>query len=435
MKIVHLLAGAGGMYCGTCLQGNTLARALREAGEDVLLVPVYTPPRTDEPSESIDRVVYGGINVYLEQHSALFRHTPRFLDRLLDNPRLLRWATKHGRGVHPERLGALSVSMLRGEEGRQRKELERLVDWLAGDIRPEVVHLSTVMLLGMARRLTEALAVPVVCTLSGEDSFLEKLPEPHYSEARAVLRERSADLAALVAMNHYYADFMAEYLPTPRERIRVIPPGLNLAGHGTREATETRPAAIGYLSRICPEKGLHHLADAFHLLAAREDLPPIRLLAAGYIDDADRTYLDEIESQLADRGLADRFQYVGELDRAGKIEFLQSLSVMSVPTVLPEAKGLPVLEAWANAVPAVLPDHGTFPELVQQTGGGLLCEPNNPAALAETLVKMISDPVLATECGRRAQAAIRERFHAPLMAQRTIDLYRELLSAHGPNSE
>ncbi len=203
------------MYCGSCLHGNTVARALREAGEDVLLVPVYTPPRTDEASESIDRVVYGGNNVYLEQQSALFRHTPRFFDRLLDNPSLLRWVTKYGRGVHAERLGALTVSMLRGEEGRQRKELDKLVGWLASEIRPELVHLSNVMLVGMARRLTDALGVPVVCTLAGEDGFLEKLPEPHRSQARAALGERAADLAALVAMNHDYADFMAEYLPAP----------------------------------------------------------------------------------------------------------------------------------------------------------------------------------------------------------------------------
>ncbi|MFC1597597.1 glycosyltransferase family 4 protein [Planctomycetota bacterium] len=440
MKIVHLLAGAGGMYCGSCLHGNTLARALREAGEDVLLVPVYTPPRTDEPSESIDRVMFGGINVYLEQHSALFRHTPRFFDRLLDNPSLLRWVTKHGRGVHPERLGALAVSMLRGEEGRQRKELDKLIDWLATEVQPDVVHLSNVMLVGMARRLTDALGVPVVCSLAGEDGFLERLPEPHYSQARAVLSERSADLAALVAMNHYYADFMAQYLPTPRERIRVIPPGLNLSGHGTRQragqaaGSEARPVTIGYLSRICPEKGLHQIAEAFHLLAAREDLPPMRLAAAGYLHAADRPYLDRIRSQLAQRGLADRFDYVGELNRAEKIDFLQSLTVMSVPTACPEAKGLSVLEGWANGVPAVLPDHGTFPELVEQTGGGLLCEPDDPPALAAALAKMVGDPAFAIECGRRAQAAIRERYHAPLMAQRTIDLYRELLRAYPETS-
>ena len=166
--------GAGGMYCGSCLHGNTLAAALRAAGQDCLLVPMYTPIRTDEESVSIDRVAFGGINVYLQQHSAIFRHTPWALDRLLDRPRLLRWATSRSASVRPERLGAMTVSMLEGEQGRQRKEVEKLVQWLGRDIRPDVVHLNNAMLIGAARQITRRLGVPVVCSLSGEDSFLEK---------------------------------------------------------------------------------------------------------------------------------------------------------------------------------------------------------------------------------------------------------------------
>lgn len=434
MKIVHLLTGAGGMYCGSCLQGNTLAAALREAGEDVLLVPVYTPLRTDEQDVSVDRVVFGGVNVYLQQHSALFRHTPWSLDRLLDRPGLLRWLSRRGLSTRPERLGALTVSMLRGEEGRQRKELEKLIYWLRKEIRPELVHLSNVLLVGMARELRHRLRVPVVCSLSGEDGFLEGLAEPHYSEARAVLRQRSADLDALVAMSEYYADFMAEYLSVPRERIHVIPPGLNLSGHGTRgeaevsEASGERPVRIGYLSRIAPEKGLHRLAEAFALLARQEGLPPVRLAAAGYLDEANRSYLDGIQARLAEVGLAERFEYAGEVDRAAKIAFLQSLDVMSVPAVHPVSKGLAVLEAWANAIPVVLPDHGAFSEMVQDTGGGLLHEPENPQALAAALRRLIEDRAFAAECGNRAREFVHRHHAAPLAAERTMELYRALVT-------
>jgi glycosyltransferase involved in cell wall biosynthesis len=319
--------------------------------------------------------------------------------------------------------------MLRGEEGRQRKELRKLVRWLEQEVRPDLVHLSNVMLAGMARQLTTRLGVPVVCTLSGEDTFLEKLSEPHYSEARNVLRERCADLAGLVALNHYYADFMADYLSVPRERIRVIPPGLKLAGHaagqnaGQPERSD-RPLVIGYLSRICPEKGLHQLAEAFRLLAGEKGLPPIRLVAAGYLGSSERPYLERIRRQLAGWGLADRFDYLGELDRTAKIAFLESLDVMSVPTVHRESKGLPILEAWASAVPVVLPDHGAFSELIHDTGGGLLCEPESLSALAAGLKRMLLDPEFASECGRRAQEAVRRRYNASLMAERTIELYR-----------
>ena len=434
MRIVHLLTGAGGMYCGSCMQGNTLAAALREAGEDVLLVPVYTPLRTDEEDVSIDRVVFGGVNVYLQQHSAVFRHTPWALDRLLDRPGLLRWLSRRALSTRPERLGGLTVSMLRGEEGRQRKELEKLIDWLRREIRPALVHLSNVLLVGMARELRHQLGVPVVCSVSGEDGFLEGLAEPHYSEARSVLRQRSADLDAVVAMSRYYADFMAEYLSLPRERIHVVPPGLNLSGHGTRGEAGTAaasgegPARIGYLSRVAPEKGLHRLAEAFTLLARQEGPPPVRLVAAGYLDESNRPYLDEIQAHLAEAGLADRFEYAGELDRAAKIGFLQSLDVMSVPAVHPESKGLAVLEAWANAVPVVLPDHGAFSEMVEDSGGGLLYQPENPQALAAALRRTIEDRAFAAECGSRAREFVHRHHAAPLAAERTMELYRALLT-------
>jgi len=435
MTIVHLVAGAGEMYCGGCLHGNTLAAALREAGEDILLVPVYTPLRCDEATIGASRVAFGGVNVYLQQHSVLFRHTPWFFDRLLDRPGLLQWLGRRSGSTRPEQLGPLTVSMLRGEQGRQRKELEKLVRWLADDMQPELIHLSNVMLAGMARRLTRELDVPVVCTLSGEDLFLEQIPQPHRAEALAILRDRCAELSALTAMNGYFADFMADYLSVPRERIHVIRPGLNLAGHGMPPTDRPRgrdpkePVTIGYLARICPEKGLHLLAEAFRLLAEDADLPPVRLAAGGYLAATDRPYLARIESQIDQWQLADRFEYIGELDRPAKIEFLQSLDVMSVPTTYRESKGLSILEAWANAVPVVLPQHGAFPELVEDTGGGLLCEPHDPASLAAALKRMILDPAFAADCGRKAHAVVHDRYHAARLAEETRRLYGRLLEA------
>jgi glycosyltransferase involved in cell wall biosynthesis len=435
MKIVHIVAGAGGMYCGSCLHGNTLVAALRGQGSDAWLVPAYTPLRTDEENQSVGRVVYGGVNVYLQQASVLFHHTPRLLDRLLDRPGLLRWIARRSSTTRPEDLGPLAVSMLRGEEGRQRKELDKLVDWLASEVRPDVVHLNNALLVGMARQIIRKLHVPVVCDLSGEDSFVEKLPEPHRHEAIAIMQDRCRDLAALVAMNRYFADFMAGYLAVPRERIRVIRPGLDLRGHRAPGETPVRPqaaggqrtpAVIGFLGRVCPDKGLHLLAEAFVLLAADRSLGPVRLEAAGHLADGDRHYLAAIQRRLTQSGLADRFRYHGELDRPGKIAFLQSLSVMCTPSVYRESKGLPVLEAWANGVPVVVPDHGAFPEMIADTGGGLAVAPNDPAALAAGLQRMLENPDFASECGRRAHLAVHEHHGADQMAQRTIQLYQEI---------
>lgn len=435
MKIVLITAGAGGMYCGQCLQGNTLAAALTKAGQDALLVPAYTPLQTDEENVSLDRVVFGGVNVYLQQKSWLFRRTPWFLDRMLDRPGLLRWLGKRSGSTQAASLGPLTVSMLQGEDGRQRKELDKLVHWLQSEIQPDVIHLSNVLLVGMARQLRRRLDVPVISTLAGEDIFIEQLEEPYYTQARRALRDRAAELSALVALNSYYADFSAQYLSVPREKIHVIPPGLNLSGHAVpgQPPTEAKTDAprrthitLGYLARICTDKGLHLLLEALEVLLEEDGDVPLRVAAAGYLGENDRPYLNRIGVWLAERGMGDRFQYLGPVDRAEKIAFLQSLDLMCLPTVYPESKGLPVLEAWANRVPVVVPRHGAFPELIEDTGGGLLFEPHDVRSLADTLRRMLADPRLAAECGRRGQEAVYARYHADALAARTLDLYREV---------
>src|SRR4051794_38503176 len=228
MRIAYITAGAAGMYCGSCLHDNTLAAALIALGEDVLLVPTYTPVRTDEPNVSIDRIFFGGINVYLQEKVPLFRHTPWWFDRMLDNPALLERLSRRAGSVDPMQLGGMTVSMLQGEAGNQRKEIEKLVHWLLTDVKPDIVHLSNSMQIGMARMIREHCGPPVVSQLSGEDLFLEKLRPPFYEEARAHLRERAAEVDAFVALNHYYADFMANYLAVDRAKVHVIPHGLNL---------------------------------------------------------------------------------------------------------------------------------------------------------------------------------------------------------------
>jgi len=458
MKIVHLLAGAGPMYCGSCLHGNTLAAGLRKAGADVILAPVYTPLRTDEESVSIDRLAMGGINVYLDESLPFWRWMPALVRRQLDRPWLVSWAARRGSSTRPEQLGRLTLAMFRGDDGPLKNDIEQLIDWLQAEVRPDIVHLSNVMLAGLARPLRERLGVPVVATLSGEDSFLDKLPAPYGAQARAELRTRAADLAGLVALCGYYADYMAEYLAVPREKIEVIRPGLNLDGYGGKEGKDGAPAQwvggrmkdeggrrnphpdplsegegdyrqpkiIGFFSRICADKGLHLLVDALHAMREAGNLPPYHLRVAGYLDRPDRAYLDEIQKRVAAWGMTDCFEHVGELDRTGKITFLQSLDVLCLPSMIRESKGLPVLEAWASGVPAVLPDHGAFSEMVAETGGGLLYDPQRPGALAEALGQILRDGALAAECGRRAQQAVYGRYNAEVMAQRMVELYEGL---------
>jgi hypothetical protein len=121
MRILSITAGAAGMYCGSCLRDNALAIELIARGHDVTLLPVYTPTLTDDENVSRRDVLFGGISVYLQQHSTLFRKLPRFLDRLWDSPRVIGMFA--GRGISPDArfLGEMTVSMLQGESGVLRK--------------------------------------------------------------------------------------------------------------------------------------------------------------------------------------------------------------------------------------------------------------------------------------------------------------------------
>jgi glycosyltransferase involved in cell wall biosynthesis len=425
------------MYCGSCLHDNTLAAELLRQGQDVILVPIYTPLRTDETDVSLPRVFFGGINVYLQQRWPLFRRIPRWLDRWLDHPALLRMATRGASSVDPAELGDLTVSMLRGEEGNQRKELENLVDWLIDEAKPDVVHLSNSMMLGLAPLIAKRCGPPVVCSLSGEDIFLEKLRPPHYDEARKLLRERACSVHAFVALNNYFADYMADYLAVERHRIHVIPHGLNLAGHGLPHVKPAgSPLRIGYLARICHDKGLHLLVDACEMLAARPDLPPFELHVAGYLGAGDKPYFESLRQRVERGALRGKFHYAGELDRLQKIAFLQSLDIFSTPTVYRESKGLPALEALANGVPVVLPEHGAFPEITASTGGGKLFTPHDATHLVQELASLLLDSRLRCDMGKSGRDAVHAKFHAGVMAEQTMRLYERLdvSTSHIPNS-
>lgn len=428
MKIAYIAAGAADMYCGSCLHDNALAAALQKMGHDAVLVPTYTPLRTDGPAVSIDRIFFGALNVYLEQKAAAFRHTPKALHKLLDRPGLIRRAAKLGASTDPTELGDLTYSILQGEEGFQAKELESLVAWLRDDLKPDVVHLTNSMFAGFARELKRQLGVPVVCSLQGEDLFLDQLREPWKTRVRELLCERARDVDAFRVNSAWYGDTMADYLGgIDRQRMFVVPLGLRLAGHGgaPKEAQDGL-LTIGYLARICPEKGLHVLVEAFRLLAAQHP-GQVRLRVAGYLGARDRRYLEDLETKIAGWGLTEAYEHVGEVDRDEKIRFLQSLDVLSVPTTYREPKGLFVLEALANGVPVVQPRHGAFPEMLEATGGGLLVEPDAPEDLARGLGELLRDPARRQELGRRGQEAVHTRFDDRAEAEATVRVYEAVL--------
>jgi glycosyltransferase involved in cell wall biosynthesis len=427
MKIACITAGAGRMYCGSCLRDNALAAALLDAGHDVMLIPTYTPTRTDETNVSMKRIFLGGINVYLQQRFSFFRKSPQLLDRIWDFRPLLRFVTRLAVSVDPADLGGLAVSMLRGDKGFQKKEVVKLVRFLA-EIEPEIVVLPNSLLISLAPAIKAELKVPVCCTLQGEDLFLEGLGENYRKEAIQIIRDHAAYVDAFIAVSNYGAESMAGYLGIDRGRIHVVPLGIQFEGFGQRNEAEIEPFTIGYVARIAPEKGLHFLCDAYRALRSRENLPASRLWAAGYLAPEHKSFLAGIRKNLESWSLSSQFEYHGELDRRAKIKFLKDVSVLSVPEIYSDPKGLFLLEAMAAGVPVVQPRRGAFSEIVESTGGGILVEPDNPEALAQGLLDLWKDPDRRNALGVRGYQGVRAHYSATQMAEKAVAIYRSLVS-------
>ena len=407
------------MYCGTCLRDNSLAAALMKQGHDVTLMPLYTPTLTDEPNVSHDKIFFGGISVYLEQHWSLFRKTPWLLDRLWDSKAALKAAARRSIPVDPHFLGAMTVSMLEVEHGRLKKELRKMLRWLATEPRPDVVNLPYTLLIGLAAPLKKALDAPICCTLQGEDLFLDGLREPYRARALDLIRQNISHVDCFLAVSDYYAEFMCRYLGIPEHKMEVARLGINTGGYRDAPARANDKFRIGYFARIAPEKGLHVLAEAYKLV--RREEPNCYLEAAGYMAPEHHGYLDGIERQLRRWDLP--FHYRGVLDRAQKIAFLESLDVLSSPTVYADPKGIFVLEAMAAGVPFVQPRHGSFREMAEKTGGGILVEPENPQSLAEALLSLIRNPELRSELARNAHHGVRAHYTVDQMADRTAVIF------------
>lgn len=412
------------MYCGACARDMVMARGLSKLGHDFQILPLYTPLKTEGEFPTAPGPIFmGGINAWLQQHSALFRWLPARLDRLLDHPAVLRWAARFAVSTNPVNLGPLTVSVLAGREGRQRKELQRLLDYLDTGEPPQLISLTNSLLSGLAPALKDHFGVPLVCGLQGEEEFVAGLPERYRRQARQLLQANATAVDLYLAPSVAYAARMAEYLEVQLEKVAVVRPGVEYQQYERAAPRPTEPFTLGYLSVIIPRKGLDLLVDAFITLAATHG-PGVRLQVAG--QPLNDRYLREVQGNLAAAGLGQQCEFLGEVDLAGKVAFLHGCSAFCVPSRFPESRGMAILEAMAAGVPVVAPDQGIYPELFGVVGGGRLHAAGDSASLAHQLEQIISNPAAADEDARRAQAGLREHYSPEVMALRLQDLFTQL---------
>jgi glycosyltransferase involved in cell wall biosynthesis len=430
MRIVQITPGSGNnFYCENCVRDAAIAKEWRREGHDALIVPLYLPlPHEDMGSGDVSEIFYGGVNVYLQQKMSLFRRTSRRIDCLFDRPRILNWAARLAGMTNAGDLADTTLSMLRGEEGRQAKELERLVDWLKGIDKPDVILLSNILLSGLARRLKQTLRVPVVCLLQDEDEFIDVLPEPRQSLVWETISQRAADIDMFVPVSEYYANVIQEKLGLQKERIKVVPAGIS-AEASVPPGPQPKTPTIGYLSRMCREKGLDTLVEAFLTLKHnRKQFGQVKLRIAGGKTANDNSYIREIQDKIKAQGLTSEVEFLTGFDQAFRRVFLQSLTVLSVPERRSPACGLYVLESLAAGVPVVQPPVGVFTELHRAIGDGMILTTSDTAdALAAALEPLLLDVNYANQLGEHGRKTVIEKFSIKKTGQSLIEVFDSLL--------
>lgn len=426
MNIVQITPGAGGMYCGGCFRDNALVAALRKQGHETLMVPLYLPLTLDEADQSAGTpTFFSGINVYLEQKSAFFRKAPQWLHSLLASPALLKWASKHSARTKAEDVGDLMISMLRGEDGNQARELDDLIAWLKEHSKPDVVCLSNALLVGLARKIRKELDCAVTCILGGEDAYLDNLPVAVRDQAWRTLSERCRDVDLFLPPTRYFGELMSRRLSLRPDQVRVVPNGINLTGY--EAASPQNPPVLGYFARMCKDKGLDTLVDAYLLLKQRPANLQLRLHVGGGCGPTDEPFVEQQRNKLRAAGILNDVQFFPNVDHAGKLAFYRGLTAFSTPALYGEAFGLYLVEALAAGVPVVQPRHAAFPDLIEATGGGLVCEPGNALALADSIEHLLADPKRASALGIAGRDAVLREFGIDAVAAKAHLAFEEAI--------
>tara|TARA_Y100000814_G_scaffold216870_1_gene161461 strand:+ start:1517 stop:2809 length:1293 start_codon:yes stop_codon:yes gene_type:complete len=429
MKITFLTPGTGSYYCGACMRDNALANALIKDGHEAELLPMYLPLMLDEDSEgqeSDSPVFFGGINIFLQQKFAVFRHSPEWFDKLLNNPNLLRSAAKRSHMTSARDHGQMTFEMLRLDGVVFEKELNKLYSWINDHGVPDALCLSTALQAGLAKEVKKQWNIPVICYFQGEDSFLDSLPDDYRDRCWQLMADRCQDADVLLAPSEFYARMMERRLGMDTGRIRLQINGINLEGFQVSEGASDEHPAIGYLARLCEVKGLPLMIDAFIHLRTQLRNDSARLKVAGAMTKGDIALVESLKSKLDRANLSDSVEWLPNISRDEKLAFLSSLSLFSVPVQYEEAFGLYGIEAMAASVPIVQPNASAFPEIIETTGGGVCVDIVGPELLAEAWQKLLQDPEGLKKMGERGRLGVERSYSIQAMKNAFLDIVESM---------
>jgi glycosyltransferase involved in cell wall biosynthesis len=410
------------------MRDNELIKTLKELGNDVIMVPLYLPLSVETSGVIGDTpVFYGAINIFLKEKLSLYRHAPMWLERLFDSEPMLKMAAKKSGSTRATGLEEMTISMLDGELGRQASELEHLVKFLKNEIKPDIVHLSNALLLGLARKLKQDLHIPVVCSLQDENEWIDPMRERYRKIVWDKMAERAEDIDVFIAASRYYAKKSEQNMRIPERKVHVIYGGIDLSSYDQAPLTFD-PPVIGYLCRMSEYFGLGLIVDAFIRLKKESKYSDLKLyLMGGYTSD-DKPFVKKMLTKLTEEGIIKDVTVFDSFDIKYRLEFLKSLSLLSVPVPGGEAFGAYLVEALAAGVPIVQPNVGGYPEFIEATGGGILYEPNDPEHLAAALSSFLDDPERVRSMGKQGREIVLDRFSMQNMATNILEVYKNVVN-------
>jgi glycosyltransferase involved in cell wall biosynthesis len=427
MKIVHIIPGSGGsFYCGNCLRDSKYFNSLRKSGHDVLKVPMYLPLFQNDMVNGHVPVFYGAVNLYLKQAYPFFRNAPRWLDNMLNTRPVLRQAAKMAGSTRAVGLEDMTVSMLMGEHGNQSGELEELTKWLEVHFRPDIIHLSNALLLGLAGKLRERLGIPVVCTLQDEDVWVDVMSAANRERVWRLMGEKARDIDAFVSVSHYFSRLMTGNMKLDSGRLHTLHLGVDPDDYQFINSAG-KERAVGFLSRMNRENGLDILVDAFIMLKGDSKNQDVKLYISGGSTGDDAAFIKTQKSRIIRAGISRDVIFLENFGNEHRHIFFERVSVLSVPVRRGEAFGIYLAEAMASGIPAVQPDLGAFPEIIEATGGGLIYGKNTPGELAGGLEKLLSDKDLLSVMSINARKGVEQKFNINTQAALLADIYKGLI--------
>jgi glycosyltransferase involved in cell wall biosynthesis len=419
MKIVYLITGSGGsFYCGNCYRDMIYLRAIRKVpGINATAIPLYLPPDETNAESGLDKhVFFGAISMYLREKVPFLRNMPAFLDKIFDSAPLLKLAASQAGTTNTEGLEDMTLNMITGENAFPEKELHRLIKYLTKDGKPDIIHLSNALIIGLARQLKKHLDVKIVCSLLNEDDWIDEMAEPFQSKAWKLISKEAVNVDAFITPSNYFKDFFISKTGVSGDNFHVIPLAVE-PGELTDVKQNTNGPAIGYYSRINSQNGADKIVDAFIELKLADSIPGLTLHVSGGFTGVDKAFIRDQINKIKSHGLKSFIRIYPEFQGNSKLEFFNNIDLMSVPVRKYDGYGLYILEANAAGKPVVQPATGAFPEIIERTNGGITYSPDSIAELSASILKLFKDEPLRKQLGENGREKVKNELSLEKMSE------------------